>query len=200
MTRPTINSLLVLAILLWSATVAAQTGPKVINWADHPQGSHHETSKPPLQLFKQLDAVEIQEVRAEGVPIIIGQQFQAGLDWINHLSFRIKNVTQQPIRTLQLTLTLPQLTRRPQIPYLVVGCTKEKKACVNAGEEVELRLPALALYEWVKKVVAEEKLELATIDRAEISFVLAVFEDGTQWSSGCVKTKDPQPACPPHFH
>jgi hypothetical protein len=200
MGHATTNSLILLAVMLSAAAVAAQTGLKVISWADHPQGSHNETSKPPLQLFKKLDAVELEEVRAEGVPIALGQPFTASPDWINHLSFRIKNLSQQPIRTLQITLQLPQLKNRPQIPYLVLGCTTGTKVCVNPGEEVELRLPAVSLYEWVKKLVAEEKLELAAIDRAEISFVLAVLEDGTQWSSGCVKTKDPKQACPEHVH
>ena len=186
-----------LSLLMFLTCVVAVSQTKVIQWSDHPQGSNAgDRAMPPLQLFKQIDAIEIEEVRVEGTPVTIGAAFTASPDWLNNLTFRVKNLTDRSLMALQITLTLPQIQKSPQIPYIVTGCTNLKKVCVHPGEEVELRLPAVALYNWVKKIVAEEKQDMTAIDKATIYSMIATLDDGTQWSSGCVKTADPRNACP----
>src|SRR5436309_2761799 len=84
-------------LLLFPLTAVVAQGPgKVIQWSDHPEGSNNEKASPPLQLFRQLDTIEIEEVRVEGTPITMGTPFNASVDWLRNTTFRVKNLSNEP--------------------------------------------------------------------------------------------------------
>ena len=100
---------------------------------------------------------------------------------------------------IQVTLILPELEKLIQVPY-VSGCRHDKnQPCITPGVEVELRIPPIKLYDWVKDVVASET-ELRKITKATIYTVIVSLPSDITWSSGCVKIKDPRQACPEHVH
>ncbi|HEX5704034.1 MAG TPA: hypothetical protein VFX97_12590 [Pyrinomonadaceae bacterium] len=168
-------------------------------WSDHPAGSHHERTRAPHQIFKQLDAIEIQSINLGGKPIVIGEPFSADEDWLRDLTFRVKNVSDKELMLIQITLILPELEKPIQVPY-VSGCRHDKnQPCITPGVEVELRIPPIKLYEWVKSEVATQT-ELRKITKATIYHVILSLPGDITWSSGCVKTKDPKNTCPDHMH
>jgi hypothetical protein len=188
-----------LFLLIFTASGAAQTQQEVLQWSDHPTGSHNERTAAPLQIFKQLDAIEIQSINLGGKSIAIGEPFSADEDWLRDLTFRVKNVSDKELMGIQITLILPELDKPIQVPY-VNGCRHDKnQPCISPGVEVELRIPPIKLYDWVKDVVASET-ELRKITKATIYTVNLSLPGDITWSSGCVKTKDPRQACPEHVH
>lgn len=186
-------------MLIFTESGAAQNQQKVLQWSYHPVGSHHERTSAPLQIFKQLDVIEIQSVNLGGKSITIGEPFLADEDWLRDLTFRVKNVSDKELMGIQVTLILPELDNPIQVPY-VNGCRHDKnQPCISPGVEVELRIPPIKLYDWVKSVVATET-ELPKIRKATIYHVLVSLPGDITWSSGCVKTKDPRQACREHVH
>ena len=187
------------SLLVFTVSGAAQTQQKVLLWSDHPTGSHNERTRAPNQVFKQLVAIEIQGINRAGKSIAIGEPFSADEDWLRDLTFRVKNVSDKDLMGIQITLILSELKKPIQVPY-VSGCRHDKnQPCIRPGDEVELRIPPIKLYEWVKSVVASEP-ELPKITRATIYDVLVSLPGDIAWSSGCVKTRDPRQACPEHIH
>ena len=187
-----------LLLLLPVSAGIAQNSSRIIRWSNDPQGSNNEMTKSPLRFSGQLNEIEIEEVRVEGMPITIGAPFGASVDWLRNVSFRVKNLSNQSLTALQITLTLPQQRGTIQIPYTAPGCNlKSRKACVSPGQEVELTMPVGGLYDWVKNSVREQGTDFANIDKATILYAMVSLADGTQWIGGCTRTADPKNACPP---
>ena len=169
----------------------AQDQRKVVEWANHRNINTGEIGEP---WSKQIDTIELEEILIGGKPVIIGDRFMAGVDWINEITFRVKNVSREDITFLQITLTLPELTHSPQIQYLA-PCGNRGEKCIGPGEEVNLKIPSAKLYDWVKEQVAHER-ELSTIIRVAIDFVVAQTRNQREEMAGCLKTADPRNTCP----
>ena len=185
--------------LILTASGAAQTQQKVLLWSDHPTGSHSERARAPHHVFKQLDVIEIQSINLGGKSITIGEPFSADEDWLRDLTFRVKNISDKELMGIQITLILPELEKPIQVPY-VSGCRHDKnQPCIRPGDELEIKIPAIKLYDWVKDVVASET-ELRKITKATIYTVIVSLPGDITWSSGCVRIKDPRQACPEHVH
>jgi len=186
-------------IFITASRSPAQNQQKVLQWSDHPVGSHNEISTPPNQIVRQLELIEIEKITLHGQSITLGQPFSADEDWLRDLVFHVKNVSDRDIVGIQITLRLPEMKTPPQVPY-VAGCRHDKtQPCIRAGEEVEAKLSGEKLYEWVKKAVASET-EMNKISKAWFYVVLVTLPGDVQWSSGCVKTADQKNACPVHVH
>src|SRR5215471_6621627 len=106
----TAGKTLIRATLLLLVVVhgVARAQEKIIQWSPHPQGSNGITAAPPMQLWKQIDEIEISGIDVEDAPVIIGQPFKAGSEWLKHITFKVKNNSAQAVTYLQVTLTLPQ--------------------------------------------------------------------------------------------
>jgi hypothetical protein len=144
----------------------------------------------------QFDDFEIEEILVEGKPITIGQPFSAGEDWLNDITIRIKNISQQTFATIQMTLVLPEIKRGPDIP-VCYGCPADQRAKgFGPGDEVELKtLHDAKFYNWVKTSISENA-PLSTITTAQIRDTLAILPGGSSLLSECVRTANPLNACP----
>ena len=184
-----------LALALLASPAFSQSQNKTILWDERPQGSDpRENAQPPLKLLTQIDTIEVEDVLVEGVPIKIGEPFTAGVDWLRNIVFRVRNLSNEPLGFVQITLTLPQLKHQLQIPF--VACKAGTQACLKPSEELQLRMPGGGLYDWVKKTASDQGQEITTINQAQIKYVMVVLPNGTQLSSGCVKTADSLHSCP----
>jgi hypothetical protein len=181
-----------LLLLLSAAVAVSQSGTKVIQWEEHPLGTKGTSGVPPLQVLDQIDGVEILEVRVEGVPITIGQPFNAGAEWLGKISFRVKNVSSEPMALIQIGLRLTDMKKPPLVAY-VAGC-RLGQPCIKPGEEAELKIPA-RVYDLAKRGVAEET-DMSKISSATIYKSMVTLTSGTVWMSGCVKTADEKTPCP----
>jgi hypothetical protein len=183
-------------LLFVLATVSNGQSQKTIEWSEHPQGSdvRDYSGVPPLQVVKQVKVLQLEEIRVDAASVAIGKSFAADADWLRNITFRVRNISSESLSFVQITLTLPQLGSRIQIPYL--GCDRKQQICLKPGEDLELRLPAGGLYDWVKKSAEDQHYEISAIDTATIRFVIADLPNGTQLSSGCVKTTTASHPCP----
>ena len=190
------RTVFVAAVVLLLCAGASQAQDRVIVWSAHPRGSDGILAAPPLQMVKQIDWIEIEAIDVEGAAVNIGQPFKASADWIKNITLKVKNNSAKAITHLQLVLTLPQIKRERQVPYTIDGYGVRPDARIRPGERVELQLIRGGVYDWLKTLAVEQKVDFASIDKAEVLYLLVFFEDGTQFSSGCVKTSDVWHPCP----
>jgi hypothetical protein len=174
-----------------------QSRPKLVEWTPRPIGSNNERAAAGTQIFRQLDSIEIEDVSAEDKSITIGQGFDAADDWLRSITVRVKNVSDQQLSAIQVTLVLPEMDHSsPDIVYCYGCAPAEKAKGVSPGEVVELKILGADFYDWVKTRAAD-KGGISHISKAQIRDMRVTLPDGTHWVSGCVKTADAKNACPP---
>jgi hypothetical protein len=184
-----------LGFLFAVTPVLSQSQNKVLEWSKFPVGSNNESAAASIQLSRQIDGIEIEDILVDGKSITIGEAFAADIDWIRNIRFRVKNISGEQLMGIQITVTLPEMNKSPQIPF-IYGCAHNKsEKCLVPGDEVELKLPPGRLYDWVKDSVAKER-DISMISKAMIHDMLVTLPNGMQWLSGCIKTADPKNACP----
>jgi len=184
------------AVVLLLLAGATRAQDKVIGWSAHPRGSDGTRAVPPMEMVKQIDWLEIVEIYVDGNPVRIGQPFKANSEWLKHITFKVKNNSARAITYVQLALTLPQIKGPRVVPYTIDGHGISPDTRFRPGEIVELRLISDKVFDWLKSIATEQKLDFSAIDQAEVMVVLVYVEDGTQWMSGCVKTADAWHPCP----
>ena len=86
---------LAIAISLVCSQVAAQS--KLIIWPKEPGRRIRPAGTPGGQAnaLPQFDSFEIEDILVEGRSITIGRAFEASDNWLNDITIRIKNVSQQ---------------------------------------------------------------------------------------------------------
>ena len=186
------------AMLLMAASLPVTAQSKFIVWPKEP-GRYLRPSGTPggqANALKQFDTFQIEEILVEGKPITIGQPFTASDDWLNDITIRIKNISQQTFGTIQVTLVLPEIEGGPYIP-VCYGCAADQRGKGFApGDEVELKtLRSEKFYSWVKTSIAEKR-PLSAITTAQILLTLAKLPDGSSLLSECVRTANTLNACP----
>src|SRR5262245_26082003 len=124
------KSLIAATILLLFIANGASAQDKMIRWWADPRTRENLVPAPAMQIFKQIDSVAIESITIEDSSVIIGQPFTAGTDWLNHVTFRVRNNSAQRLKSVLITLTLPQMHSYINIPYLIPGCGKDKQVCV----------------------------------------------------------------------
>lgn len=107
----------------------------------------------------------------------------------------MKNVSDQRLLAIQITLILPEMDHSsPDIVYCYGCAAAEKAKGVSPGEVVELKMLGGGFYDWVKTRAAD-KGGISQISKAQIRDMFVTLPDGTRWLSGCVRTADPKNAC-----
>ena len=187
-----------LAVLFTLGALPAASQSKFIVWPKEPGRGIRPagTAGGQVNALPQFDSFEIEEILVEGKPIIIGQAFKASDDWLNDITIRVKNISQQNFATIQMTLVLPEIKFGPEIP-VCYGCAVDQRGKALApGGMVELKtLRSEKFYNWIKTSITE-KAPLSTITTAQIRDTLAILSDGSSWLSECVKATNPLNACP----
>lgn len=187
---------LVGSVVFATTSVYSQTQYKVIEWSKSPIGSNNERLAADLQLSRQIDGVEIEDIAVGGKPITVGEPFAADEDWLKTISFRVRNISGQRLVRVQITVVLPEMSHgSPDIVFCYGCATAEKEKGLNAGEDVEFKMLDGGFYDWVRSRIAE-KGNVSRITKAEIHHMYVTPPTGPTWFSGCVKTANPKNACP----
>jgi hypothetical protein len=178
--------------------IPAAAQNKSIVWGKEPGRGLKPAGTPGGQsnALAQFDSCEIEEILVEGKTIVIGQPFSASVDWLNAITVRIKNISQQKFKVIQITLGLPQIMGSPIIPVCFGCALDDRRKGIAPGEEVELQtVHSVKFYTWVKTSISA-KASLSSVTTAQIQVTYAMLWDGTELLSQCVKTVNPQNACP----
>src|SRR5258707_5104908 len=137
-----------LALILFATYPASsQSQNKVIEWMKNPFDNDTEQTERQLE---QIDIVEIEEISVDGKSITIGEPFTADFDWIKRIGFRVRNVSPQAVKSIQIHVYLPEVKRPPYVDYCYGGA-KGVKALLP-GEEVTVN--DVLFYGWARDVIA----------------------------------------------
>lgn len=177
---------LVLALMLFSATVTAQERTRTLEWANH--ASPNDGRVPPA-FSRRVDEIELQDILIDGRSILIGEPFVGDF---RSLSFRVKNVSDRSIGFIQITVTLPEVAQPPQIPFIMPRPDGKTTKPLLPGEQTDLKLSDGVLYNWVTDTVTSQGKDLQSLTKA---WIYAIVLD-PQNNGGCMKTRDPRNACP----
>ena len=139
------------------------------------------------------EPIEILDLNVEGKPALLSKGIEAGSDWLNGLQFKVKNISNKNILTIELYLVFPDLEIRggTQLVYpLRYGF--DAKVHANSGKaEVAPMKPndvvSLAVSESnfnTLRPLLESKIPLTDIRHLRIRFELIVFDDDTAWAFG----------------
>jgi hypothetical protein len=184
-------------VFLVSAPAFAQL-QRQIEWPEKSKFNSKTDTTPDNHIIDRINEIEIEAILVNGREIIVGEPFSADTDWLKAISFRVKNVSDKPIRRIQITLVLPEIPEikgRPQIQYLCLSCKGDGRDPLAPGAETELRMPEGGLYAWVKDRV-NETTDFTQITRARIYSAWVTMDDGLVLWSDCIKTSNVRNACP----
>ena len=175
-----------LAIILFATCPAFSQSPdKIIEWMKDPFGKDSEGIE---AQFRSLEIIEIQAVSVDDKSITLGEPFTADVDWIKRIGFRVRNVSPQAVKSIQIHVYLPEF-KGPYIDYCY-GCANSEKALLP-GEEVTLR--GLLFYDWARDLVARQGGDISMISKASIRDIQVYRPDGTMFI--CVKTANQKSVC-----
>ena len=142
-------------------------------------------------------------MEAAGQPIKVGERFVADEDWLGTLTVKLKNISGHTITGAQISFTLPKTQAQDQGSIITTphyGTASNLKPpdashkLVAPDEMFELKLTS-AEYEQEKSRILQRGLSTGVI-KLWIALTMVRFEDGTHWSSACLKSSDPSNACP----
>jgi hypothetical protein len=173
-------------ILLAICPAFSQSQDKVIEWMKNPFGNE---TKAVEARSRQIDIIEIEDVTVDGKSITLGNVFAADIDWIKRIGFRVRNVSPQPVSSIQIHLYLPEFTRPPYVDYCY-GCANGVKALLP-GEEVTVN--GLLFYDWARDIIAGQGGDIKIISRALIRDIQIYQPGGTMFI--CTRNANQKSVC-----
>lgn len=171
---------LLLAIPLCAfAQQEGQPRERVLDWYQGNQAS-------------ETKVLEILEIRVEGKPVSMGKPFSAGKDWFKTLIFRVRNISDKPVKVAVISFNVPELDgdggrRIYDIPYAIqrVGTSSSGTDIwdyVGPGDAVNLSFTRLLLKSSLHEVTGEIN---GGVQRVNIHPVaILTFRDGSSMRGG----------------
>jgi len=194
--KATRSTIIAIVVCLFCHGIAAQS--KFIVWPKEPGKRLRPGGTPggQLNVLAQLDTLEIEEILVEGKPIIMGQPFSAGEDWLRNITIRVKNISNQRFSHIQIGLILPEIKEGLDI-YVFYPFTAEQRAIgFGPGEVIELKTwRDDKIWKWANDSIAA-KMPLSGITTAQIREIVVHLPDGSSLWSECIRTANELNACP----
>jgi hypothetical protein len=165
--------------------VCAQQPDRIVDWH-------------PVRLGSKERVLEIVDIKVDGKSITVGQPFAAGEDWLDTLTFRVRNVSGKTISVLGFGVGFPELGVSGPIPMFSISYgdyTKTNPAARKAflaDEEVDLKLPKDQL-EGMRDV-STKTIGTSHLSKLTILPGLVTFEDGS--GVGGISLRKPAPEKP----
>ena len=176
-------------VLLATTSVFSQSKNRTLQWADIPISNRNTVSANGAQVLAQIESLEIKEISIAGKSITLGQPFAADDNWVTSLTMRVKNISDQNFKSIQINMFLPEIM--PGGP-LVSFFYKSGDAGTMPGDEFEIKV---VFPQWVTDQI-KSKTNPSLITKAEIHDISVIHSDGKRLLSGCMRTADPKNACP----
>lgn len=136
--------------------------------------------------------LEITDIMLDGKSITVGQPFAANEDWLETLTFRLRNVSGKTINILGFGVAFPELNAEGRTPMfsVVYGDTKTDRRGrkrLLADEEIDLKLPADQLE--AMRHTGANLLGTSNLSKLNILPGQVTFEDGS--SIGGISLRKP---------
>ena len=181
-------------VLLATTSVFPQDKKRTLQWAEIPISNRNTVSAVvDSQVLAQIESLEIKDISVAGKSITMGQPFAADDDWITSLTIRVKNISDQNFKSIQINMILPEIEDGGPLIPICYGCGRIGTGrATMPGEEFEMKV---AFPEWVTGQI-KSKSNPSLITKAEIHDITVIQSDGKRLLSGCIRTADPKSACP----
>ena len=166
-------SISVLVVMFLAANPAFSQEKRLVQWEEPLDMSQAKSST--YTIVPQIDVLEIAGIAVGGKAIAIGESFTADDEWLKNLTFRVKNVSNTSIKTVQLNLFLPQIMPGGPMVTLCYGCGEVGAGqSIKPGDEVEMKV---VFYDWLLGQITSRST-LSNITGAEIRDMLVTLPDG----------------------
>lgn len=140
----------------------------------------------PVHIMTETKVLEIVDVKVAGESITIGQPFAADDDWLETLTFRVRNVSGKTITLFGFGIAFPELSASSvgapgfSISFNAETARRDAGAPkpLMANEEVDLKLPPDQLAGMRR--ASAQMIGTRNLSRVNITVGLANFEDGTK--------------------
>ena len=179
-------------VLLATTSVLSQTKERTLRWAEVPMNNRNTTSTVG-EVLAQIESLEMKDISVAGKSITMGQPFTADDSWITDLTIRVKNISDQNFKSIQINMFLPEIMPGgPLVSFFYKSGDAGTEQRTMPGDEFEMKV---AFPQWVTdQINAKSKPSLIT--KAEIWHITVMQNDGKKLLSGCMRTADPKSACP----
>lgn len=149
------------------------------------------------------EPIEITETKSKAKEIKLGESFEDESDWLQHVTFKVKNKSDKVITFLQIDLDFPEtkitagvtmmhqilLGRRPDF----ASTLKNQPLSLKPNEMIEIGLGTE--YDDIKALI-ELKQSIGKINRLTIRTSDILFDDGSLYSGGSLFKRNPDPDSP----
>ena len=146
----------------------------------------------PVVVQSETNVLEIVDIEVAGKSITIGHSFTADDNWLNTLTFKVKNLSGKTIKHFGFGVTFPELqtkanTGTPGFSVTYLGdeslrapAGNEQKRPLMVDEEVELKMPEDQLA--IMKQISQRLRGTSSLSKLNITLGLVHFEDGSGMS------------------
>jgi len=151
--------------LLFASVSAAQQTTRLVDWQSVPPDLHPK-------------ALEIVSIAVDQTRITTGEPFSADEDWLDELTFRVRNVSDKTVTLFHFGVAFPELGHGDgSYPGFSIGYNVKKTSDnlkpISPGSEVALKLPAdqlAAIRQASAKLIGTTHLTRVTILPGAVDF------------------------------
>jgi hypothetical protein len=196
------STILVALAVFGGANAAAQRSNRTLIWPPLPV-DRITSAGDGIKLSPVNEAVQISDITVAGHSVIPGETFNADDDWLRTLTIRLKNVSGQTIVAARVGFGLPEKKAGDrQVGFSLEygkmglgGIVREGQAMVRPEEEFEMKFNGDQYRKYLEFFA--KHAGSVNFTKAWIGITTIKFEDGTIWSSGCLRATNPRASCTP---
>lgn len=140
---------------------------------------------------------EITDFKVDGKPVNSDEEFDAGADWLQNLSFKLKNKSDKTITFTVIDLDFPETAAvsggRIAQRQITLGQDPENRLGAAPlqllpGKSMDIRLDAE--YSGIKTLLTRW-LPIDNVTKVTVRLHQVMFDDGTLWSAGTTYRRNP---------
>ena len=148
--------------------------------------------------FKNEPAV-VMDVRVEGTPVEVNSAVAASEDWLNGLTFKIRNTSRKKVVFIYAELLFPEkktVLGSPLAYDLRYGADPKlndppaAEQPIEPGSEAEF-VVSDTTYQNLKRIFETRITPIKNINSVLINILRVVFDDDTAWAAGSFMHRDP---------
>lgn len=196
----TLAVVVLLSVTLWPTTKSKAVGKRIYGASSRQQieVTKQQGKRVIQRLRNPNQPVEIIELSTHGKVTKLNKEIDVGDEWLDGLSWKIENISNKIILSIDLVVMLPD-TEGPGQPILAFpmhyGANSPGARHHGTGQPLEPNdiidmTISEELYRNIKPHI-ESRIPLKNLKNLQITLDLIVFNDDTAWSSGEYLRRDP---------
>jgi hypothetical protein len=169
--------------LLLPFVISAQQKDKIIDWQ-------------PVLIMSEARVLEIADIKVDGKSITVGQPFIANEDWLNTLTFKVRNTSGKVINHFGFGVAFPEIDANGHTPMFSITYNANSskrdfrtRKPLLPDEEVDLKLPEDQIE--IMRRVSMNTSGTANLNKVNILPGLVTFADGSSMGGLSLRRRVP---------